>query len=219
MQHRVRQLKIDDGQEEDYVENYIEDSDDFRYLATLIAKELGYVNVKWTDVQDSYYGGEWEYSNCIDGVPEIVWMINEESGYEYLIHGVAETASWVLGADNREKKKKKTMTLCLRGDSGSEVVMSRVHEVGKCDDVTYEKDVMIDRKIKITAEFYVHLKGRDLEGKLDNLVDEAITNCFDSDHVHDTFHDELSYEMDDDVEIRVVRHKMNYKTVKRTKII
>jgi hypothetical protein len=219
MEHNVKQLKLNDGAEPDYVDGYVEDSDDFGYLAKLIGKELGYMTVKWSDVQDSYWNEEWEHSTCIDGIDNLVWMMTEDSHYEYLIHGIAETADWVLGEDNREKAKKKQVAICLYSDSNSEVVYSEIHQIGKCPHVLYEKDVMVDRKIKITAEIYVHVKGRDKEAKIDDLVDEAISNLFSTDHVGDTFHDELSYEMDDDVEINVVRHKLNYKTVKRTRII
>lgn len=224
--HNVKQLEKEfceyyEGDDDDLKE-YIDDEDHFTDVAYWVAKSLGFVNVTFSECQQSYYDDDWTESDCnaLGKVKRLVWMLDEnKSNTEYLVHAIVEAPTWVLGKDNREAPEKKLMALCIQGDSGDESVYSQMHEVGKCPECLYEHEIMIDKKIKVTATVYIRVKGKDRHSKFDGLFDDAIDSLFHKTTVEDNLHDELYYEMDDEVTISAKVHKVQTKAVPRTREI
>lgn len=224
--HNVKQLEKEyceyyEGDDDDLRE-YVDDEDHFSDIAYWVAKSLGYNNVHFSEVQQSYYEDDWTESTCpsLGKNKKLVWMLDEErSNMEYLVHAIVDAPNWVLGKDNRVAEDKRVMALCITGDSGDESVYSQIHEVGKCPDCLYEHEIMIDKKIKVTATFYVRVKGKDRHGKFQQVFDDALDSVLHRTVLEDNLYDEIYYEMDDEVDIKAKTHKVHQTFVPKTRKI
>lgn len=202
----------------------IDGDDHFSDIAYWVAKALGHNNASFSEVSLSYYDDTWEHSDCpVLGRAEgdaLIWKHDEDkSGMEYLVHVIIKRPTWGIDASNKPTVEPKLMALCVTGDSGSEEVYYEMHEVGKCPNSLYEHEIMKDEKVKIQVTYYAHFKGRDMHDKFDQVLEEALDNAFSESNVDDALGDEMYYELDDDLEIRVSRHKIKTTRVPKTRQI
>jgi hypothetical protein len=222
--HDIHDLEIRyGGEDEDDARDYCDDRDHFTDLTDYVTQKLGYFGIKWSVVHDNYYGDDWEYFQCPEigrqGKKPLVALLEEDNEIEYLRHGVVQQATWELGSDNRERSKKKLTTICVSYQNGSDYIEVRTHPVGECDYLLYEHQIMRDKKIRIDATFYLHLKCRDKEHQVDNKMDEAINMFMDADRLVDCIYDEVTYELDDDPVITTKLDRLKWKEVPKTRKI
>jgi hypothetical protein len=130
-----------------------------------------------------------------------------------------EAPTWVLGSDNREGREREKMVLCITGDSGDDQVYYEMHPIGKCPHCTYEHEIMKDEKIKVTATFYLRISGKDKHDKLEQVLDDGLSNVFHNANIEDNLYDEMYYEMDDSIDIKSKLHRLDYKKVPKTRFI
>jgi hypothetical protein len=78
---------------------------------------------------------------------------------------------------------------------------------------------MIDKKVKVTATFYIRVKGKDKYGKFQEVFDNAIDGVFSKSVVEDQLYDEMYYDMDDEISIEAKRHRVSQTRVPRTRQI
>jgi len=224
--HNVKQLQKDwcdeyDGDVDD-LRDFVDDEGHFEDIALWVTKSLGYSSVLFSEVQLSFYEDDWTESDCsaLGKIKKLVWQLDDaKSNCEYLIHAIVEAPNWTLGRDNKEAKQKQVMALCITGDSGDENVYSSIHMAGKCPECLYEHEIMIDKKIKVTATFYIRVKGKDKYGKFQQVFDDAIDGVLSKNTIEDNLYDEMYYEMDDEITIEAKRHRVSQVRVPRTRQI
>jgi hypothetical protein len=224
--HNVKQLEKDfceyyEGDEDDLRE-YVDNSDHFSDIVYWVAESLGYTNTKFSEIQESGYEDDWTESTCpsLGKNKKLVWMLDEgRSDMEYLVHAIVDAPNWVLGSDNRESKDTRMMALCIAGNSGDDHVYSDIHEVGKCPHCLYEHEIMVDEKLKVTATFYIRVKAKDRQGRIQDIIDNALDAVFYTSTIEENLYDEIYYDLDDDLVVKVVRDKIAQTSVPKTRKI
>ncbi len=203
--------------------DYCDYEDHFQALAEWAVKECGYTNVVFSHVwEENWNCGDWWEHDCRELPHRIEGMMDEDNNIMYQVHGLAKTASWTIGEDNREQRENKQIAICITYCSGDDSILVETHAIGQCPYFKYDHQLIKKRKARIQVTFYVSTSVKDTDGEADvnRIIDRAINEHFDEDNLQEKIHEELDYYTSDyDPTVYVKRDKVKIVDVPKTRKI